>query len=97
VGLGLWNHPAVVIAIESAMFVAGIWIYTSMTRARNRIGRAALWAYVIVLGALYVADAGSKSPPPSITVVALTAIVAWFFVPWAYWIDTNREPRQGQS
>jgi len=96
VGMGLWNYPAVVIAIESAMFLAGIWIYASTTRARNRIGRAALWAYVIVLAALYVADAGSKAPPPSITVVALTAIVAWFFVPWAYWIDFNRELRQGR-
>ena len=97
VGMGLWNYPTVVIVIESTMFIAGIWIYTSMTRARNRIGRAALWAYVIVLAALYVADAGSKSPPPSIKVVALTAIVAWFFVPWAYWIDSNRELREGRG
>jgi len=93
VGLGLWNYPAVTILIESAMFVAGVWIYASMTRARNRIGKAALGAYVLVLAALYIADAGSKSTPPSITVVVLTAIVAWLFVPWAYWIDTNREVR----
>src|SRR5207249_3185286 len=93
VGLGLWDYPAVTVLIESAMFVAGVWIYASMTRARNRIGKAALGAYVLVLAALYIADAGSKSTPPSITVVVLTAIVAWLFVPWAYWIDTNREVR----
>ncbi len=97
VGLGLWNYPVVTIVIESAMFLAGVWIYASMTRARNRIGRAALGAYVIVLAALYVADGCSKSPPPNIPVVALTAIVAWIFAPWAYWIDYNREVREGQA
>ena len=97
VGLGLWNSPTVVILIEGAMFVAGVWIYASMTRARNRIGRAALGAYVIVLVALYVADAGSKSPPPNITMVALTGIVGWLFAPWAYWIDFNRELREGRG
>ena len=94
VGLGLWNLPAVVVVLESAMFLAGVWIYASMTRPRNRVGKAALWAYALVLALLYVADATSKSPPPSITVVALTGIVAWLFAPWAYWIDFNRELRE---
>ncbi len=94
VGLGLWNYPTVTVVIECAMFLAGIWVYASVTRARNRVGKAALGAYVLVLAALYAADAGSKAPPPNITVVALIGVVAWLFAPWAYWIDYNREVRE---
>jgi membrane-bound metal-dependent hydrolase YbcI (DUF457 family) len=91
VGLGLWNQPGATIVVEVGMFAVGVWLYVTQTRARNRIGRAALWAYVIVLAALYAADAGAKEPPPSIQIVALTGIIAWLFAPWAFWIDHNRE------
>ena len=42
-GLGLWNSIAGTMAIEAAMFAAGVWIYTQVTRPRDRIGR---WAFV---------------------------------------------------
>jgi len=91
VGLGLWNYRAATIAIESAMFLGGLWIYATMTRPKNRVGKAALWAYAIVLAVLYATDAGAKEPPPSVTAVALVGIVAWIFAPWAFWIDHNRD------
>jgi len=96
VGLGLWNYPAAAVLVESLMFLGGVWVYTRVTRAKNRVGRMALWAYIVVLAALYAADANSPAPP-NIRVVALTGIVGWFFVPWAFWIDHNREVRQGQG
>ncbi len=92
VGLGLWNSPTATIVIESAIFLAGIWIYATTTRPRNIIGKAALWAYVIVIAGLYAADANAQAPP-NITIVAYIGIVAWIFIPWAYWIDYNREVR----
>lgn len=42
-GLGLWNSPVVTMAMETAMFAAGVWIYACVTRPRDRIGR---WAFV---------------------------------------------------
>ena len=92
VGLGLWNYPVAAVIVESLMFVGGVWVYTRVTRAKNRVGRMALWAYVVVLAGLYAADANSPAPP-NIGIVALTGIIGWFFVPWAFWIDHNREVR----
>ena len=36
-GLGLWNSVAATVAIETAMYVAGLWIYIRSTRARDGI------------------------------------------------------------
>jgi len=95
VGLGLWNYPTAAVVVESLMFLGGLWVYTRLTRAKNMVGKAALWAYVIVLAALYAADANSPAPP-NIRIVALTGMIGWFFVPWAFWIDHNREARPAQ-
>ena len=47
VGLGLWNHRWLTIAIEMAMFCVAIWTYQRLTKAirRNRDDR--LWAFVV--------------------------------------------------
>ncbi len=92
VGLGLWNYPVATVLVESLMFIAGIWIYARTTRPKNRIGKAALGAYVVVLAALYSADVNSQAPP-NMTVVAFTGLIGWIFVLWAFWIDHNREVR----
>ncbi len=38
VGLGLWNHLGATLAIETAIFLGGVWVYTRVTRARDRVG-----------------------------------------------------------
>jgi membrane-bound metal-dependent hydrolase YbcI (DUF457 family) len=35
-GFGLWNHPVAAIALESAIFIAGLWLYCRATRAADR-------------------------------------------------------------
>ena len=90
VGLGLWTHPSATVLVEGFLFVFGVALYATMTRPKNLIGKAALWAYLIVLAMLYSADAHSPAPP-NMTVVAYTGIIGWIFVPWAFWIDHNRE------
>ena len=92
VGLGLWFDPIATIIVESLMFLLGLVLYVRRTRPRNLIGKASLWAYVIVLAALYVADANAPAPH-DMTVVAYIGVIGWIFVPWAFWIDHNRELR----
>src|SRR5881397_3229182 len=96
VGLGLWNSRLGTLAVEGAMYVAAVTLYLVTTRARNRIGRFALWGFVAILAALYVADANSP-PPPSVKAIAITGLIGWLFVPWAYWIDRNREGAMAYS
>ncbi len=63
-GLGLWNSIPGTLAVELAMYAAGIWLYVSMTRARDRTGRLSLLAFLAVSLLLY-AGAMFGGPPPN--------------------------------
>ena len=91
VGLGLWNSVPATLAVEFALFAGGIWLYLSATRARDRIGIWALAAFVTLLAVLYLA-AVFGPPPPSVQMLAMSGLLGWLFVVWAYWIDRHREP-----
>jgi hypothetical protein len=89
-GLGLWNSIAGTMIVEIAMFVAGVWMYVSVTRAKDRIGRWAFIAYIVLLMLIYVANAFGP-PPDDVGQVAWLAIAAPFvLIPWAWWFDRHR-------
>jgi hypothetical protein len=89
VGLGLWYSLPATLVVEFALFAVGAWIYASVTRPRDRLGSALLWGFVIVLAALYL-SAVFGPPPPSVGVLATSALLGWLFVAWGYWIDRHR-------
>jgi hypothetical protein len=90
VGLGLWYSIPGTLAVEGTMFLVGVALYMRYTRARDLIGRAALWSLVVSLVLIY---AGSifAPPPPSVAAVSWSAQALWLLVIWAYWIDRHRE------
>ena len=92
VGLGLWNHFAATVAVESALFLVGIFLYTRTALARDRLGRFAFWGLIIFLGGIWLANMFSPLPP-SVTAIAVAALALWFTVPWAYWIDRHHQTR----
>lgn len=92
-GLGLWNYPGTTLAVESALFIIGAAFYTSVTRARDGVGRIGLWALIVTLVAVYFA-ALYGPPPPSSQAVAIAGHLTWLFVLWAYWVDRHRAARQ---
>jgi hypothetical protein len=89
-GLGMWNSFAATMIVEAIMFVAGVWLYTNMTRANDAIGRYALLSFVAFLAIIYIANAFG-SPPPSPTAVAVVTLFVWLFPIWAGWADSHRE------
>jgi membrane-bound metal-dependent hydrolase YbcI (DUF457 family) len=91
VGLGLWNSRAGTMLVESAMLVAGVWIYVRCTRPRDRIGVIAFWAMIAVLVLLYVSTAFGP-PPPNVQIIKIGGFIAWLFLLWAWWFDRHREP-----
>jgi membrane-bound metal-dependent hydrolase YbcI (DUF457 family) len=97
VGLGLWNSPAGTVVVEGLMYVAGVAIYLTTTRARSGGGRYGLWALLAVLVLSSVAALVS-GPPPSVPAVALGGIVfGWLFVAWAARVDRRRDSAVGAA
>ena len=88
IGLGLWNYPGTTLAIESAMFIIGTAVYMSMTRAKDRIGKVAVYGLIVFVVAIYFA-ALYGPPPPSTAAIAIAGHLTWLFVIWAYWADRH--------
>ena len=88
-GFGLWNSFAATMAVESVMFITGVWLYVSSTRAKDNIGRYALWSFIAFLAIVHIANAFGP-PPPSSTAVATVALLMWLFPLWAGWADAHR-------
>lgn len=91
VGLGLWNSWAGTISVEALLFGIGIWLYLRSTRARDAIGRWAIWSLIALLSLGWLA-ALFGPPPPDTHQLAIAALVIWITVPWAAWADAHREP-----
>ena len=92
VGLGLWNSVPATIAVETLLFAAGVGLYARATTARDRVGSIALWALVVFL--LLVSLANAFGPPPQDPAqVAWAAQSMWLLVAWGYWVDRHRQAR----
>ena len=57
----------------------------------DRFGRrpTILFCLLLMSAGMYGASLFGP-PPPSVTVLALSALILWLFVAWAYWIDRHR-------
>jgi hypothetical protein len=88
-GLDMWNSLPLTIFVEYALFAAGIAIYLSATRAKDRTGNLALWSLLGLLAVLYPASLFGP-PPPSVQALAWSAMAIWITVPWAAWADRHR-------
>jgi membrane-bound metal-dependent hydrolase YbcI (DUF457 family) len=92
IGLGLWNSIPGTLAIELAMFAAGVWLYVGTTRARDRIGGLGFAVFLLFLLAIY-AGAAFGPPPPSATTVAWSDMGQFLVIALAAWIDRHRSVR----
>lgn len=91
VGLGLWNSLSGTLAVEFGLYIAGVWIYTAATKAKDRIGTIAWWTAVIFFAVAYVANVFGP-PPPSARAIALAGPFMLLFLPLFAWIDRHRSP-----
>ena len=89
VGLGLWNSVPATIGLEVTAFVTGAVIYTRTAGRRHGAARRAWGGLLVFLAASFLAAAFGP-PPPSAAAVAATALVAWIFPVWAWWLDRGR-------
>jgi FtsH-binding integral membrane protein len=89
-GLGLWTSTIATIAVESLLFIVGLWLYLRTTRANNKTGNYSFWALVVFLVVIYFMNLFGPVPP-SMEAVAWGGQMQWLLIIWAYWADRNRE------
>ena len=95
-GLGLWRSPTATLVVEVALFLGGVWLYSSGTAARDGIGRFGWWALVALCAAAY-AGSLSGATPPSVSALAWTAIAgSVVFICFSWWADRHRTAK-GQA
>lgn len=88
-GLELWNSVAGTVVVELGLFFGGLVIYLVSTRARDRVGKFALWSFVVLMVGIWI-GAVFGPPPPSVNAVRASGFALWLAVAWAYWIDRHR-------
>jgi hypothetical protein len=88
-GLGLWNSVPATLAVEIALFSAGIWLYWKSTSARDRAGSYGFWALAAFLLIAYFANVFGPLPTDA-GLIAVAGNATWLFVVWAYWVDRHR-------
>jgi hypothetical protein len=91
VGLGLWNYPALALALEASLLLGGIFLYLRASKAESQIGRFGMLAFGIILlivqGIVFFG-----APPPSPSAAALTALISYVvFAGIAYWLEKKRQ------
>jgi hypothetical protein len=88
-GLGAWHSVPLTLALELLVFVPCVLLYMRTTKAKDRIGRYAFGAYVVLLVVVYLG--GLFGPAPgNVKGLASGALVMWLLVPWAAWFDRHR-------
>src|SRR5947208_1717527 len=75
----------------AAVSLAGVWLYATATRARDRVGSYGFWALIALLALSYVGSLFSPPPPTRVALATFGIIFGWLFVAWAGWGDRHRE------
>ncbi len=91
VGLGLWNSVPGTIVVETLIFVVGVVIYARLTRARDRIGSAGFWAFIVVLALAHAGNMVSGPPPDDPRLIAFGSLALVIIPIWAWWADRHRD------
>jgi len=89
-GLGLWNSWPASITAEMLVFIGGLWLYVSSTRAKDNVGRYGFWALIalLIFGWISTLLAGA---PPNVRSLAWGGMTTmWLLVLWGWWADKHR-------
>ncbi len=97
VGLGLWNRPGAEAIVEASIFVGGLVVYVTFTKAIDRVGRMAIWILAAFLLCIWIANVFGP-PPPSVKAIGVAGIIGGIlFIPLAAWIDGHRCEKSSEA
>lgn len=90
-GLGLWNYPAIALALEALLLFGGMAVYLKRTRASRAIGRLGppIFGILMLVIQAYIFFG---PPPASPSAAAVTALASYLiFAAVAQWLDRQRD------
>jgi membrane-bound metal-dependent hydrolase YbcI (DUF457 family) len=90
VGLGLWNSVVGTLVIEGSLFIAGVVLYATGTRAQNRRGSIGFGLFVLALVAVYLGSLFGP-PPSNMTEMTVSGVIGNLLFFWIAWFDRHRE------
>lgn len=88
-GFGIWNAVTLTIILELAFLGAGLWIYLRARPPQTLLQKISLAALLVTLVVLYAGSVWGPAPP-SMQVVAISALGQWLFVTWAGLSDRRK-------
>lgn len=91
-GLGLWDSVPATVAVEGLLFAGAVYLYTTVTRPRDKAGVWGFWSLVAFISLIYISNIFGP-PPPDTSAIAYVTLAMWLFVPWLHWIESHRENR----
>ena len=92
IGLGLWASRTATVLVEGGLWAVALAVYARAFRPTSRWGRWGLWSLVLLLTAAWLQGVYGP-PPPSLTMVAASALPAIaLFTLWLWTIDRKRVP-----
>lgn len=93
-GLGLWNHVVATMGVEIALFLMGVFLYASVIRSRDRIGKIGFALYALVLLVLFIGDRFASEPPSIRALIVSSLVFEAVLLAWPAWFDHRlfREP-----
>jgi len=98
VGLGLWNHSVATIILETTIFLAGVFIYTSITKSKNKKGTWGLWSLVALLLLISLNNTFGPAPKEVNTTLFISLLILMaVIIIVAGWVDKNRELKKNAA
>jgi hypothetical protein len=95
IGLGLWNHVALALALEIVTLSAGALVYLRALRSRSPGGRAGTMVFGVVLLALTLSTPFMPAPA-SDRMFAVQSLAAYFALALAaHFVDGGRKVAEG--
>jgi hypothetical protein len=95
-GLGLWRSRSASLVVELGLLGAGIALYATSTRARDRLGALGLPVYAAVMTVIG-ASAFFGPPAPSIAPVAASSVAVVVPLLLIQWVDGHRSVRSVET
>jgi len=74
--------------VELALFGLGLWLHCRVFQPRDRIGSIGLWALLVFLLSVHLANVFGD-PPPIVAAVAGVGQAQWLLVLCAYGVDAH--------